>query len=54
VRVPDEAATQGKVQITLSFPDWKEGKVAPFTYEVPLVPNPDESGKKGDETRKKR
>jgi hypothetical protein len=36
VRVPAEAAN-GKARITLSFPDWKEGNVAPTTVEVPIV-----------------
>jgi hypothetical protein len=39
VRVPDEAG-QGKVRITLSFPDWQEEDVAPVTMEVPLVDQP--------------
>jgi hypothetical protein len=34
VGVPSEA---GKAKITLSFPDWREGKVAPATFEVPIV-----------------
>jgi hypothetical protein len=33
VRVPDEAGT-GKARLTLSFPDWKEGKVTPATFDV--------------------
>lgn len=24
-------------KVTLSFPDWKEGKVAPATFEIPVV-----------------
>jgi hypothetical protein len=32
VRVPDDAAT-GKAKVTLSFEEWKEGKVAPLTVE---------------------
>jgi hypothetical protein len=36
VRVPEEAGL-GKAKITLSFPDWKEGRVAPATYEVTVV-----------------
>jgi hypothetical protein len=36
VRVPAEAAT-GKAKITVSFPGWKEGKVAPVTLEVPIA-----------------
>jgi len=35
VRVPDESVS-GKAKITVSFPDWKEGKVAPATFEVPI------------------
>jgi hypothetical protein len=35
VRVPS-AAGSGRVRITLSFPDWKEIKVAPATFEVTL------------------
>jgi hypothetical protein len=30
-------------KVTLSFADWKEGKVAPATFEVPVVdPEPKE------------
>ena len=36
VRVPDEAGN-GKAKVTVSFPEWKEGKVAPATFEVPVV-----------------
>jgi hypothetical protein len=36
VRVPDEAGT-GKAKITLSFPDWEEGKVTPAAFEVVIV-----------------
>jgi len=36
VRVPAEAG-EGKAKVTLSFPDWKEGKVAPATFEIPVV-----------------
>jgi len=35
VGVPGEAG-KGKAKITLSFPDWKEGKVAPVTIEAPI------------------
>jgi hypothetical protein len=28
---------KGKAKVTLSFPDWKEGKVIPATVEVPIV-----------------
>jgi hypothetical protein len=36
VRVPDEAGT-GKAKITLSFPEWKEGKVTPATFDVVIA-----------------
>jgi hypothetical protein len=36
VRVPEEAGT-GKARVTLSFPDWKEGQVAPATFELPIA-----------------
>jgi hypothetical protein len=36
VRVPEEAGV-GKARVRLSFPDWKEGHVAPATFEVPVV-----------------
>jgi hypothetical protein len=35
VRVP-QAIGHGKVRITLSFPDWKEGNVAPATFDLPI------------------
>jgi len=34
VRVPD-AAGKGAAKVTLSFPDWKEGKVIPATFKIP-------------------
>jgi hypothetical protein len=34
------ADNKGKGKLTLSFPDWKEGKVAPATFEVPIVDAP--------------
>ena len=34
--VPKEAASD-KAKVTLSFPDWKDGKIAPATFEVPVV-----------------
>jgi hypothetical protein len=34
VRVEEEA---GKAKVTVSFDAWKEGKVAPATFEVPIV-----------------
>jgi hypothetical protein len=36
VRVPDDAG-KGKAKLTLSFPEWKEGKVTPMTVEVPIL-----------------
>ncbi len=36
LQVPTEAG-QGKARITLSFPDWDSGKVAPAEFELPLV-----------------
>jgi hypothetical protein len=39
VRVPDEADS-GKAKITVSFPDWKEDKVTPATFEVPIEGKP--------------
>jgi hypothetical protein len=39
VRVPAEAGL-GSVKVTLSFPDWKEGPVAPATFEVRMVEGP--------------
>ena len=36
VRVPEEAVS-GKAKITVTFLDWKEGNVAPATFEVPVV-----------------
>jgi hypothetical protein len=36
VRVPDNAG-KGKATVILSFPDWREGKVARATVEVPIV-----------------
>ena len=36
MRVP-EGAGKGKAKATLSFPDWKEGKVAPATFELPIL-----------------
>jgi hypothetical protein len=38
VRVADKYGP-GKVKVTLSFADWKEGKVEAATYELP-VPEP--------------
>jgi hypothetical protein len=36
VRVPDEAG-EGKAKVTLSFLDWKGGKVASAIFDVPVV-----------------
>jgi hypothetical protein len=33
VRVPAEAAV-GKAKVTVSFKDWKDGKVAPVPFEI--------------------
>jgi hypothetical protein len=33
VRVDDKFGP-GKVKVTMSFEDWKDGKVAPATYEI--------------------
>ena len=35
MRVPD-AAGKGTAKVTLSFPDWKEGKVIPTTVKIPI------------------
>ncbi len=35
MRVPDEAG-DGKAKVTFSFEEWKEGKVAPTTIELPI------------------
>lgn len=42
MRVPDEAGT-GKAKLSLSFPDWKEGKVTPATFAV-LIEEPKMKG----------
>jgi len=39
VRVPDEAGN-GSAKVTVSFPDWKEARVAPATYRLRIVPGP--------------
>jgi hypothetical protein len=44
VRV-DEVADAGTVKIALAFDQWKAGKVAPATFELPLPPKA-EPGKK--------
>jgi len=35
VRVPAEAG-KGKAKVVVSFESWKEGKVAPATFEIPI------------------
>jgi hypothetical protein len=43
VRVPEEAGI-GKAKVTISFPDWKEAKVAAMIAEVPVKdPEPPKS-----------
>jgi hypothetical protein len=39
----------GKVRITLSFDDWKEGNVAPATYEIDQPPPPKEEKRRPDD-----
>jgi hypothetical protein len=36
VRVPAEAGV-GKASVTVSFADWKEGKVSPVKYEIEVT-----------------
>jgi hypothetical protein len=36
VRVPDEASN-GNAKVTLSFAEWTEGKVAPASFEIPVI-----------------
>ena len=45
MRVPEEAG-KGKAKVTVSFADWKEGRVSAATFEVPIV-DPDPSAKDG-------
>jgi hypothetical protein len=35
VRVPDEAGS-GKARVTVSFPAWKQGKVAPTMFDIDI------------------
>jgi hypothetical protein len=35
VRVPEDAAS-GPAKVTVSFPDWKEAKIAPATFDIVL------------------
>ncbi len=35
MRIPD-AAGKGAAKVTLSFPDWKEGKVTPAAVKIPI------------------
>jgi hypothetical protein len=44
VRVPEEAAST-LAKVTLAFPDWKEGKVIPATFEIPIVSGQTEAKK---------
>ena len=37
----DGAAETGTVKVALAFDDWKDGKVAPATFELPLAPRAD-------------
>jgi hypothetical protein len=39
VRIPPESG-KGKAKVTLSFPAWKDAKIAPATFEVPIVDSP--------------
>jgi hypothetical protein len=39
VRVPADAG-KGKAKVTVSFPDWTEGKVVPANFEVPILDEP--------------
>jgi hypothetical protein len=36
VRVPEKAG-KGKAKVTLSFPDWKEGKVVPAAIDISIA-----------------
>jgi hypothetical protein len=36
VRVSEDAGN-GNAKVRLSFPDWKEGRVASSTFEIPIV-----------------
>jgi hypothetical protein len=40
VRV-EGAAETGTVKVTLAYDDWKAGKVAPATFELPVPPKKD-------------
>jgi hypothetical protein len=44
VRVPEEVG-RGDVRITLSFPNWKEGRVAPATFRILAYEEPAAEGK---------
>jgi hypothetical protein len=44
VRVPEAVGT-GRVRITLSFDDWKEGHVSPATFQIPLQEERKKEGK---------
>ncbi len=47
MRVPDQAG-KGKAKITLSFPDWNEGNVAPAQFEVPIIEPEAEDSKQAE------
>ncbi len=49
MRVPEEAGL-GTAKMTMSFDDWKEGKVAPATVEIPVIDdtNSDKKNTAGD------
>jgi len=36
VRVPDEASN-GKAKVSISFPDWKDVRVLPAVFEIPVL-----------------
>ena len=45
MRVPEKVGN-GKAKVTLSFPDWKEGKVIPASLELPVLePEPNAQAK---------
>ncbi len=45
MRVPLEAGL-GKAKVTVSFPDWKDGKVAPVMFDLLIVEAPKAEEKK--------
>jgi hypothetical protein len=44
VRV-EGAAETGTVKVALAFDDWKDGKVSPATFELPLAAKADKDRK---------